>query len=227
MLHSTSSPMAWPSSSLISLKWSRSTNSRPTRLPLRLALAMACSRRSKNSRRLGRPVSGSWWARRSSSMRFSLSSLIWRRISSCMSRRLRARLPSSSWRPVGRGCRLRLRAKRAMAWPIWFSGRVRARASSRASNRVSTLRAMTICTLRCPSRCDSRRMCSSGMAMPSSSTLLGLRSSMRTRVKAAIRSGCLRVAGRRVSRFCASPSTRLRVSGSSSCSRYCGPCGLS
>jgi hypothetical protein len=71
----TASPAAWPSESLIGLKPSRSTNSTATLPALRSAICSplrawrcnACARRSSNNMRLGRPVSGSWNARRRNS----------------------------------------------------------------------------------------------------------------------------------------------------------------
>ena len=55
---SSSSPAWWPSVSLTSLKWSRSTSTRATRPPSRCSVRAASAARRKNSR-LGSPVRGS------------------------------------------------------------------------------------------------------------------------------------------------------------------------
>ena len=60
---SSSSPTLWPFVSLTTLKSSRSTNSTPVILPVRLAVATCCAIRSWNSSRLGSPVRASWKAR--------------------------------------------------------------------------------------------------------------------------------------------------------------------
>ena len=56
---SSSSPITCPKVSLIFLKRSRSRNSSATLLPLRSALFIAIAKRSRSSKRLGNPVSGS------------------------------------------------------------------------------------------------------------------------------------------------------------------------
>ncbi len=61
-IFSTWSPHWWPRLSLMRLKRSRSTNSKATRLPLRLACVSAWRTRSSSRVRLGRPVRGSWVA---------------------------------------------------------------------------------------------------------------------------------------------------------------------
>ena len=63
---SNSSPAWCPSPSLTALNPSRSMNSSPSAAasrPARTRRASACSSRSTSSARLGRPVTGSWWAR--------------------------------------------------------------------------------------------------------------------------------------------------------------------
>ena len=75
---SSSSPMPWPSVSLIDLKLSTSTNSAATGVWLRRERTSICSTRSRISVRLGRPVSASWVARNASSS--------WRRVSSSWER---------------------------------------------------------------------------------------------------------------------------------------------
>ena len=59
-MRNTLSPTACPSSSLNLLNQSRSTSIKPNFASLRLARTIARSRRSMNSIRLGRCVSGSW-----------------------------------------------------------------------------------------------------------------------------------------------------------------------
>ena len=70
-MHRSSSPALWPSESLTSLKRSRSMNSTATDVRRRAAWLSVSERRSMNSVRLGRPVSGSCspWRRISSSER--------------------------------------------------------------------------------------------------------------------------------------------------------------
>ncbi|MNM77945.1 hypothetical protein D3C81_898210 [compost metagenome] len=59
---SSRSPTGWPRLSLMCLKRSRSRNSTaPLRLDTCEQVSAAC-RRFSNRARLGRPVSGSWWA---------------------------------------------------------------------------------------------------------------------------------------------------------------------
>ena len=70
------SPTGWPRVSLMVLKWSRSTNSSATLQPLRSDQAVASENRSRNSTRLGRPVSGSWCARKSMRASFALRSVM-------------------------------------------------------------------------------------------------------------------------------------------------------
>ena len=59
---SSSSPIAWPQTSLICLKWSTSRNRTASRWPLRFAAAIALASRSSRRARFGRSVSGSWSA---------------------------------------------------------------------------------------------------------------------------------------------------------------------
>ena len=79
--HSSSSPTGCPRVSLTNLKSSRSATSTATEVELRWRSCIACSRRSENSARLGRPVRGSrnaMSATVSSSCRFSSRRVNWR-----------------------------------------------------------------------------------------------------------------------------------------------------
>ena len=81
---SSASPAWWPSESLTSLKRSRSIIATATWPPSRSAIAIACSIRSRNSVRLGRPVRPSWsaWCSLISAWRSSASWAALRSVSS-------------------------------------------------------------------------------------------------------------------------------------------------
>ena len=76
----STSPASWPQVSLMSLKPSRSTNSKATESPCRRERCNAVTRRSRISARLGRPVSGSCVARRVRSSSARLRSVMSRMI---------------------------------------------------------------------------------------------------------------------------------------------------
>ena len=128
---SSSSPTGWPSTSLTFLKRSRSISSTDMAWPVRVAVPTAWSRRSLNSVRLARPVSGSRNAR--STMRASRCARLLRISPSAM-----IRPPTSSRPGVGIGpSSLPSAISRASA-TVSASGRVIERVISTAHNRATT-----------------------------------------------------------------------------------------
>ena len=163
---STASPTAWPSLSFTALKPSRSTNTTMQERPLRCARSIASCRRCSNMRRLGRPVSGSWWARWAMASRLRLSSCIWRRICSSMSAKLRASSPSSSWRATGKSPWERPCEKASAARITVRSGPVTTRDTPAASSSAASATTASICSMLRPSCCTSACTAAMGSDRP-------------------------------------------------------------
>ena len=135
---SSSSPVAWPSVSLIVLKLSRSMKRAATDVPWRVERASICSTRSTIRVRFGSSVSGSWVAMNasSSSRRESCSSVVWRSRSKHW--HIRSRLNSTlSWSMSS--------ASRSTPWGV-LSGTAASRITSANTLRHQNMRRVTSCS---------------------------------------------------------------------------------
>jgi hypothetical protein len=142
-------------------------NSTARQPPVRRVAMMACSRRSMNTARLGKPVSVSCRAMCAIRLRLASSSRSVELMREHISAKPRASSPISSWRRVGSSPSACSLEKRFISRVICCSGRVTSRAANIASTIAMALKATTICTVVRPRMRVDSRISDSGSAMPS------------------------------------------------------------